>query len=67
MNNWYYDWVFRLIISFSGKTVFCEKPLALTEKGIEKCIAASKKYRKPLLCAFNRYFSEFGFRWITIF
>ncbi|GIY11876.1 inositol 2-dehydrogenase, partial [Caerostris extrusa] len=40
----------------SGKAVFCEKPLALNDEGIERCLNAAKKYQKPLLCAFNRRF-----------
>ncbi|XP_054720943.1 myo-inositol 2-dehydrogenase-like [Uloborus diversus] len=40
----------------SGKAVFCEKPLALNDDGIERCIQSSKKHAKPLLCAFNRRF-----------
>ncbi|GBL71584.1 hypothetical protein AVEN_87760-1, partial [Araneus ventricosus] len=38
-----------------GKAVFCEKPLALDDEGIERCLDAAKKYNRPLLCAFNRY------------
>ncbi|GFR32466.1 myo-inositol 2-dehydrogenase [Trichonephila clavata] len=40
----------------SGKAVFCEKPLALNDDGIERCLEAAKKYKRPLLCAFNRRF-----------
>ncbi|KFM78285.1 putative oxidoreductase yrbE, partial [Stegodyphus mimosarum] len=45
----------------TGKAVFCEKPLALDDEGIERCIEASKKYSKPLLTAFNRRF-DLGLR-----
>lgn len=40
----------------SGKSVFCEKPLSLSEEGIERCLSAAKISSKPLLTAFNRRF-----------
>ena len=45
----------KFCLNFAGKAVFCEKPLAISEEGIERCLDAVKKSKKPLLTAFNRY------------
>lgn len=41
-------------ISFSGKGVFSEKPIADTVEDIRECYAKAVKAQKPLLCSFNR-------------
>ncbi|XP_071101909.1 uncharacterized oxidoreductase YrbE-like [Haliotis cracherodii] len=40
----------------AGKHVFCEKPLALTNRGVQSCYDVAEKSGKRLLCAFNRRF-----------
>lgn len=45
----------------AGKAVLCEKPLAFSYEGIQKCYEAARDANKPLLCAFNRRFDP-GFR-----
>eukprot|EP00112_Aurelia_sp_Birch-Aquarium-sp1_P016750 Seg382.13 transcript_id=Seg382.13/GoldUCD/mRNA.D3Y31 product="Myo-inositol 2-dehydrogenase" protein_id=Seg382.13/GoldUCD/D3Y31 len=40
----------------AGKAVFCEKPLAETYEGTEKCYKEAERHKVPLFCAFNRRF-----------
>ncbi|XP_065061517.1 myo-inositol 2-dehydrogenase-like [Rhopilema esculentum] len=40
----------------AGKAVFCEKPLAETYEGTERCYKIAEEKNIPLLCAFNRRF-----------
>lgn len=40
----------------AGKAVFCEKPVAATQRAINECYDLAEKVGKPLFCAFNRRF-----------
>jgi myo-inositol 2-dehydrogenase/D-chiro-inositol 1-dehydrogenase len=40
----------------AGKAVFCEKPIDLSSKRVQKCLAAVKKARGKLMIGFNRRF-----------
>ncbi len=40
----------------AGKAIFCEKPVDLTLKKVEQCIAAVKKAKVPMFVGFNRRF-----------
>lgn len=38
----------------AGKAVFCEKPIAATQKAIIECYDLAENMKRPLFCAFNR-------------
>ena len=40
----------------AGKAIFCEKPIDLSLKRVDRCLAAVKKAKVPLFVAFNRRF-----------
>jgi myo-inositol 2-dehydrogenase / D-chiro-inositol 1-dehydrogenase len=40
----------------AGKAIFCEKPIDLSLKRVDKCLAAVAKARVPMLVGFNRRF-----------
>ncbi len=40
----------------AGKAIFCEKPIDLSLKRVDACLAAVKKARVPLFVGFNRRF-----------
>ncbi|HWA26616.1 MAG TPA: inositol 2-dehydrogenase [Lacunisphaera sp.] len=40
----------------AGKAIFCEKPIDLSLKRVDACLAAVKKARVPMLVGFNRRF-----------
>ena len=40
----------------AGKAIFCEKPIDLSLKRVDQCLAAVKKAKVPLFVAFNRRF-----------
>ncbi len=40
----------------AGKAIFCEKPIDLSLKRVDACIAAVKKARVPMFVGFNRRF-----------
>ena len=40
----------------AGKAIFCEKPIDLSLKRVDECLAAVKQTRVPLLVGFNRRF-----------
>ena len=42
----------------AGKAVFCEKPIAASQKDIVQCYELAEKVKKPLFCAFNRRFDS---------
>jgi len=44
----------------AGKAVFCEKPMALNEKELQKLINILKETKMPYLVGFNRRFSPFA-------
>lgn len=41
----------------AGKAIWCEKPVAMTEEGLAKAIAAVRKANVPLMIGFNRPFA----------
>jgi len=40
----------------AGKAIFCEKPIDLSLRRVEQCLAAVKKAKVPMFVAFNRRF-----------
>jgi myo-inositol 2-dehydrogenase/D-chiro-inositol 1-dehydrogenase len=40
----------------AGKAIFCEKPIDLSLKRVDQCLAAAKKAKVPLFIGFNRRF-----------
>src|SRR5215207_3561329 len=40
----------------AGKAIFCEKPIDLSLKRVDACLAAVKKARVPMFVGFNRRF-----------
>lgn len=40
------------------KAVFCEKPIATSEKAITECYDLAERVERPLFCAFNRRFDH---------
>ena len=40
----------------AGKAIFCEKPIDLSLKRVDQCLAAVKKARVPMFVGFNRRF-----------
>ena len=40
----------------AGKAIFCEKPIDLSLKRVDQCLAAVKKAKVPMFVAFNRRF-----------
>lgn len=40
----------------AGKAIFCEKPIDLSLKRVDQCLAAVKKARVPMFIGFNRRF-----------
>jgi len=53
-NDTHADYVTRA--AQSGKAVFCEKPLDLSLKKVKEIIDVTKKYKVPLMVAFNQRF-----------
>jgi len=49
-------------VAKSGKAIFCEKPMALNEKELDKLIKTLKETKVPYLVGFNRRFSPFAKR-----
>jgi len=45
-----------------GKAIFCEKPMALNDKELDKLVETLKKTKVPYLVGFNRRFSPFAKR-----
>lgn len=41
----------------AGKAVFCEKPVAIDEDGLERVVLAARKSARPLCIGFNRRYS----------
>ncbi len=46
--------------AMAGKAVFCEKPMALNEKELDKLVETLKETKVPYLVGFNRRFSPFA-------
>lgn len=44
---------------FTGKAVFCEKPLTLDSLSTKECFELSQANGKPLICGFNRLVVQF--------
>ncbi len=47
-------------VAKSGKAIFCEKPMALNEKELDKLVKTLKETKAPYLVGFNRRFSPFA-------
>ena len=47
-------------VARAGKAVFCEKPMALNEKELDKLVETLKETKVPYLVGFNRRFSPFA-------